>query len=51
MKSAEDVFIDKEKMIVEEARNKILEVFDIQGKTIPMFFRMGYGEPPTSEIT
>ncbi len=46
MKNAETVFTDKEKGIIEKARNQILEVFDMQGKTIPMFFRLGYDKPP-----
>lgn len=47
MKNTDFVFTEKEKEIIQEARNQILEVFDVQGKTIPMFFRMGYGEPPS----
>ncbi len=46
MKNADFIFTDKEKGIIEKARNQILEVFDVQGKTVPMFFRMGYGETP-----
>lgn len=46
MKNTDFIFTDKEKGIIEKARNQILEVFDVQGKTIPMFFRMGYGEAP-----
>ncbi len=46
MKSADTIFTDNEKGIIEKARNQILEVFDVQGKTIPMFFRMGYGKLP-----
>ncbi|MEZ4195602.1 MAG: hypothetical protein R3B53_04425 [Candidatus Paceibacterota bacterium] len=42
MKNAESVFSESDKNLVETARNQILEVFEVQGKTIPMFFRMGY---------
>jgi hypothetical protein len=46
MKMTNSFFTDKETSLVNEARNKILEVFEAQGETIPMFFRMGYAPLP-----
>jgi hypothetical protein len=39
-----DIFSDKEKAMIEETRNQILEAFGVRGETVPMFFRMGYAE-------
>lgn len=50
MKSATTFFTQEEQHLVQESRNKILEVFDVQGKTIPMFFRMGYKKEKTTVI-
>ncbi len=43
-----DIFSPKEKRMIEETRNQILEAFGIRGETVPMFFRMGYAVSPAT---
>jgi hypothetical protein len=42
------VFINKHQEIIKKAYRDITDTFAVQNKTIPMLFRIGYGEPPTA---
>ncbi len=43
-----DVFTDGQKEAVEKAYEGIQSIFDTDGKTIVMMFRIGYADPPTA---
>ena len=43
-----DIFSPKERAMIEETRNQILETFGIRGETVSMIFRMGYAIKPAT---